>query len=120
MVWTIEEQQQRVTTPLQKVATFVLGVHKQLAKNGVQEVAQLLGTFPTTARQSLGEWGEADDVEQQQAAVDDPVDGAQFSGRPRRQQPRYVGRKGRALPKRRQPGVAGAHWLTLNGNDPGE
>ncbi len=73
MVCTVEEQEQRVTAPLEKVATLVLGIHQQLAEDSVEEVAQLLGAFPAPAGQPLGEWGEAGDVEQQQASIDDSV-----------------------------------------------
>jgi hypothetical protein len=109
MVWTIEEQQQRVTAPLEKVGALVLGTHEQLAEDGVEQVAQLLSAFPAPTSQSLGEWGEASDVEQQQASIDDSVGRPWLSGGPSGQQPRHVRRWRRALLGRRQPDFAGAH-----------
>ena len=51
MVWAVEEQQQRVTAPLEKIGTLVLGVHQQLAEDIVEKVAQLLGAFPASTGQ---------------------------------------------------------------------
>jgi len=64
MVCAVEEQQHRVTAPLEKVSTLVLGIHQQLAENRVEEVAQLFGAFPALASQPLSQRGEAGDVEQ--------------------------------------------------------
>jgi hypothetical protein len=85
MVCIVEEQQQRVTTPLEKVATLVLGIHQQLAEDSVEKVAQLLGAFAAPAGQPFGEWGEASDVEEQQASIDNAVGRPKLSGGPRGQ-----------------------------------
>jgi hypothetical protein len=53
MVGTVEEQQQRITAPLEKVATLVFRIHQQLTEDSVEEVAQLLGAFPALASQPL-------------------------------------------------------------------
>jgi hypothetical protein len=109
MVWTIEEQQQRVTAPLEKVGALVLGTHEQLAEDGVEQVAQLLSAFPAPSSQALGEWGEPGDVEQQQASIDDSVGRAWLSSGPSGQQPRHVRRRCQALSERRRPDFADAH-----------
>ena len=109
VVWAVEEQQNRVAAPLEKVGTLVLGIHQQPAEDGVEEVTQLLGAFPAAAGQPLGEWGEAGDVEQEQASIDDSMGRPQLGCCPRGQQPRHVRRRGRTLPERRQPGVASVH-----------
>jgi hypothetical protein len=109
MVCIVEEQQQRVTTPFEKVATLVLGISQQLAEDSVEEVAQFLGAFPAPAGKPFGEWGEARDVEEEQASIDNSVGSPLISGSPRRQQSRHVCRRARAVLKRRSPGFAGAH-----------
>jgi hypothetical protein len=76
MVLAIEQQQQRVTAPLEKVTALALGIDQQLAENSVKEVAQFLGAFSASASQPLSEWGKAGDVELQQAAVDHAVGGS--------------------------------------------
>ena len=85
MVCIVEEQEQRVTAPLEKVAALVLGIHQQVAEDIVEEVAQLLGAFPAAAGQPFSERGEAGDVEQQQASIDDSVGRPVLSGGPRGQ-----------------------------------
>jgi len=109
MVCIVEEQQQRVTTPFEKVATLVLGISQQLAEDSVEEVAQLLGAFPAPAGQAFGEWREASDVEEQQASIDHSVGSPVISGSPPGQQSRHVCPRARAVLKRRSPGFAGAH-----------
>src|SRR5215211_1916974 len=98
VVLIIEEEQQRVTTPLEEVGTFVLGVAQQPPEYGVEDVTELLRTFPTAAGQPLGKGSEAANVEQQQAAVDDSVGRAQLSCGPSGQQPRHICHRGRAPP----------------------
>ena len=77
MVWAVEEQQQRVTAPLEEIGALIFGIHQQLAEDIVEKVAQLLGALPASTGQPFGERGEAGDVEEQQASIDDSV------GRPR-------------------------------------
>ena len=82
VVWAVEEQQKRVTAPLEKVGALVLGIRQQLAEDSVEEVAQLLGALSAPAGQPLGEGREARDVEQQQASIDDSVRRPRLSSRP--------------------------------------
>jgi len=115
MVRPVEEEQEGVTAPLEQVAALSLGVRQQSPEHIVKEIAQLLGAFPAPSSQSLGEWSEASDVEQQEAPIDDSVGRPLLDGGPRGQQPRHVRRRSCALSERRQPGFAGAHGPTLNG-----
>ena len=71
--------------PLEEIGAFVFGIHQQLAEYIVEKVAQLLGALPASTGQPFGERGEAGDVEQQQASIDDSVGRPLLSGGPRGQ-----------------------------------
>ncbi len=113
MIRTVEEKQKGVTAPLQQVTAVVLGAHQEPPEHGVEEVAQLLRTFPAFASKPFSERSETRDVEKDKAAVDNSVGGLRIGGCPWGQQPWHVGHRGRALRERRQPGFPGAHRLTL-------
>ena len=86
----VEEEEDCVTAPLQQVGTLVVCLGQQPPEDGVEDVAQLLGTFPAAARQPLGEPGEPGDVEQHQTAVDLPVGRPGRGGGPCWHEPWYV------------------------------
>ena len=93
MVWTVEKSRRASPPHLSRSPPSSSASISNWPKTVVEEVAQLLGAFPASAGQPLGEWGEAGDVEQQQASIDDSVGRPQLSGGPRGQQPRHVRRR---------------------------
>ena len=83
----VEQQQHRVTAPLQQVGALDLGDVHQGGEHRVQDVAELLGPGPALLREPLGQPREAGDVEQHQAGVELTVRQAAVRGRPARQHP---------------------------------
>ena len=92
VVRTVEQQQHGVATPLEQVRALVLGNRHEGREHGVQDVAELLGPGAPLPRESLGQAGEARDVEHHQAGVQLPVREAVAGGRPPGKQPGHVGR----------------------------
>ena len=88
----LEQQQHRVTAPLQEVRALHVGDVDQGGEHRVQDVAELLGAGPALLREPLGQAREARDVEQHQAGVELPVRQAVAGGGPSGQQPGQVGR----------------------------
>src|SRR5215208_2918247 len=113
MILAVEEKQKGVTAPLQQVTALVLGAHQESPEYRVEEVAQLLRTFPAFTSKPFSERSKTRDVEKDKAAVDNSVGGLRVGGCPPGQQPWHVCHRGRALRERRLPGFPGAHRLTL-------
>ncbi len=109
VVWPVEEQQQRVAAPREKVTAFVLGNGQQPAEHSVEEVAQLLGAFPAPAGQPLGERREAGDVEHQQASIDNAMRRPRLCRGPGGLQPGQVRQGDWTVPRRGQLDPAGDH-----------
>ena len=116
MSWP-SKRSRRVAAPLEQVPTLFLGIGQQPSENRIEEVAQFLGPLPTTARQPFSQRGEAGDIEQQQASIDDTMGGPRLGCCPhaRQEAQRHIRRRGRALPDSRQQWIASGHCLTLEG-----
>ncbi len=68
-----EEQQYRVTAPLDEVRAVRASGDEQRTERRVEDVTELLRTGPSAARESLGQLREPGDVEECERAVDGPM-----------------------------------------------
>ena len=108
VVRPVEEQQQRVAAPREKVGAFVLGNGQQPAEHGVERLLSSSAPSPAPAGQPLGERREAGDVEHQQASIDNAIHGARLCG-PGGLQPGQVRQGDWTVPRRGQLDPASDH-----------
>ena len=65
----VEEEQQRVAAPLEQAGSPVVGLVEQCPEHAVEGVAHQLGADLSAACQTLGERGEARDVDEREGSL---------------------------------------------------
>ena len=88
---TVEQEQDGVATPLDHAGTLGVGDRQQLGEARVEQVVHLLGADLALLRKSLGERGEARDVDEGERARDLANPGGVARAEPIDEQTRHVG-----------------------------
>ena len=91
MVVPVEEQQERIAAELEEATAVVVRHRQQLREGRADRCRQLLGTDVPLPGQTLGEFGETRDVDEDNAAVERPGERRRVGPEPLRHQPREIG-----------------------------